>query len=142
MNVASGYIRKNHEVEAVQVTYEWFKEIAEWCGGFIRTSTNVDRGELYIRVPIVRRSQERGRPNRAYVGDWILKDGDGFKIYSNEAFTNVYSPVTPDPKKYQAILRLVRFAMTQQDAAARNGKSSADTKDIAEQIARKIMEIT
>jgi hypothetical protein len=139
VNVAAGYIRRNHEVEAVQVTFEMFRDIAEWCGGAIRSLRDEGTGELYIRVPIVR-SKYANKPNKAFVGDWILKDGDGFKVYSDKAFQNSYKPLIPDSGKLEAVLKLVKFAMLEQDSATYHGRSG-DMGEIAKQVAAKIMEI-
>lgn len=138
MSVAAGYIRKNLEVEAVKVSFERLQDIAMWCGGTIKVKADDGTGSLYIRVRVARTTD--GSIARAHVGDWIVKVDGKFKVLSDEEFVASYKPVVPDPEKYKAVLRLVKFAMLEQDSATYHGKS-ADMGAIAEQITRKILEI-
>jgi hypothetical protein len=136
-SIAAGYIRKNHEVEAVQVSYERLQTVSDWCGGHIGTSRETRVGEIYIRVPVFR---SKNKPNRAYVGDWIVRDGDGLKIFSDKSFTATYKPIVPDPEKFEKVLKLVKYAMLEQDSATYHGRS-ANMSEIAEAVTQGIMGI-
>lgn len=74
------YARKPFEVDAVQVSAENFQEVAEWCGGEIKTFPN----EQFIKIHVPRVLNER--QTKAYIGDWVLKAGQGFKVYTNKGF--------------------------------------------------------
>jgi hypothetical protein len=82
---ADQYIRKPFPVEAVPVTTENFEEVAAWCGGSIKPDSE---GEKHIRVRV--KHPLNSRQTRAYVGDWILKAGDSFKVYTAKAFENSF----------------------------------------------------
>lgn len=81
------FARKPFEVEAVQVTAENFKDVAEWCGGEIKTFPN----EEFIKIKVARVLNER--QTKAFIGDWVLKAGQGFKVYTNKAFLKSFDPV-------------------------------------------------
>ncbi len=82
------YIRKPFVVEAVQLTEENFDEVLAWCDG----SRDVDRqNQVHIRVRV--RHPLNARQTRAYVGDWVLRAGEGFKIYNAPAFEKSFQEV-------------------------------------------------
>lgn len=78
------YIRKPFEVEAVQVTEENIEAVAEWCDGKIEFETDVPGSKQLIRVKV--KHPLNARQTKAYVGDWVLKAGEGFKVYNQVAF--------------------------------------------------------
>ena len=70
-------------VEAIRLTPENMTAVAKWCGGQIRTSGK--RGiQKYIKVDVKRALTDR--QTMAYVGDWVLRAGSGFKVYTPKAF--------------------------------------------------------
>lgn len=82
------YVRKPFTVEAVQVTEANIDQVAAWCSGEIRI-TAPPKGsrapELkYIKVNVHRALNDR--QTKAYVGDWVLFAGTGFKVYTPKAF--------------------------------------------------------
>jgi hypothetical protein len=81
------YLRKPFEVEAVQVTADNIEEIAVWCQGEIEVDT-----APFIRVRVARALNDRQR--KAYVGDWLLFAGAGFKVYTNKAFKKTFDRAT------------------------------------------------
>lgn len=83
----SNYIRKPFGVEAVQVTKENMSEVATWCHGEIHSEEGDTRGSfVHVRV----HNPMNDRQTRAYVGDWVLYAGKGFKVYTNKAFNNSF----------------------------------------------------
>lgn len=74
-------------VDAVRVTTENFREVAEWCQGEIITEVS---GE-YIHVRVHNPMNER--QTKAFVGDWILYAGRGYKVYKDRSFKNTFVPV-------------------------------------------------
>lgn len=70
-------------IQAVQVTPENIRQVAKWCRGQVKTAGR--RGiQKYIQVEVKRALNER--QTKAYVGDWVLKAGTGFKVYTPKAF--------------------------------------------------------
>lgn len=98
------YVRKPLYVEAVQVTAENFLDIVSWCqalvgaqgsepGTEIRPADGVelDPAKHYIRIRV--HNPQSQRQTKAFVGDWILYTEMGYKIYTDQAFTNNFDPV-------------------------------------------------
>lgn len=82
------YGRKPFSVGAVQVSADNIHEVAKWCGG--RVQTVKDEGAAsalatpYIKVKVKRPLS--ARQTKAFVGDWVLQAGTGFKVYTDPAF--------------------------------------------------------
>lgn len=85
------YSRKSFDVDAVLVTEENINEVAEWCGGEVRyTKPRPDReSNPYVKVRVFRPMGER--QTRAYVGDWVLYAGTGYKVYPDKAFQTCFT---------------------------------------------------
>lgn len=74
-------------VEAIRVTPENLTAVADWCGGQVRTSGK--RGiQKYIKVDVKRALNDR--QTMAYIGDWVLRAGSGFKVYTPKAFNESF----------------------------------------------------
>ena len=70
-------------VQAVEVTRENIKQVARWCGGQVKSEGR--RGnKKYIEVDVKRALNDRQK--QAYVGDWVLRAGSGYKIYTPRVF--------------------------------------------------------
>lgn len=79
------YARKPFVVEGLQVTDENLEAVADWCGGDIRTGYVHGEGDRrYIKVRVHHHISDR--QTKAYVGDWVLRSGNGHKVYTNVAF--------------------------------------------------------
>lgn len=78
------YIRKPFNIDAVKVTSQNMSEVAKWVDGDIRTD---DLGQ-YVKVRVHRPLNER--QTKAYVGDWVLYAGTGYKVYTDKAFRNSF----------------------------------------------------
>lgn len=95
------YVRKPLYVEAVRVTPENFLELTFWCGGSIRDAEGeipkqdaIDPKTQKILVPVNKPRDES--QTKAKVGDWILKNEKGFKVYTHKAFTNSFDIVAEE----------------------------------------------
>lgn len=90
------YVRKPFYIDAVQVTEENLKEVAQWCMGDIRTEVR-EKGEVtYIKVRVHRPLNER--QTKAYVGDWVLYANKGFKVYTGQAFEKNFEKTDAQPQ--------------------------------------------
>lgn len=91
------YSRKRFDVEAIPVSAANMAEVAEWCKGEIvkavlpklnRKSDSVPVD--CIKVPVLRPLNER--QTKAFVGDWVVKAGAGFKVWTDKAFNEGFEP--------------------------------------------------
>lgn len=93
------YIRRPLVVLAEEVTEENMADVAAWCRGEIRTAgPSEEEGreteQKYIKVPVKRPLNQK--QTQAYVGDWVLKAGSGFKVYTHKAFTSSFQKKVKD----------------------------------------------
>jgi hypothetical protein len=84
------YQRKPFTIDAIQITVDNMQEVAEWCGGEIILEKHGGRLVQYIKVDVAHAISERQK--KAFVEDWVLKAGTGFKCYSKRAFPNNFEP--------------------------------------------------
>jgi hypothetical protein len=96
------YVRKAFTIEAVQVTPENFAQVAEWCDGVITTDVTTPERRQFIKVRVHHPLSER--QTKAYVNDFVLFAGKGFKVYTPKAFAHTFEPVfRADTKPEQSI---------------------------------------
>lgn len=82
------FARKPFYVDAVRVTEENMARVAEWCGGEIK---NDSQEGPYIKVKVYRPMVDRQA--MAFLGDWVLFAGTGFKVYTPKAFDKSFEKV-------------------------------------------------
>lgn len=82
--------RKVFYATAVQVTSENIVEVAEWCGGEVRTLSEPAAQTQYVRLVTYKTTPERQA--RAYVGDWVMYAGRGYKSYTQKALDLTFKP--------------------------------------------------
>lgn len=90
------YVRKSFGVDCVQVTAENMATVARWCKGdvLVTEPKNPAMAKQYIYLDVPKSRDERHE--RAYIGDWVLKMGGGFKFYNDRAFKDAFElPVKP-----------------------------------------------
>jgi len=138
--VTATYERRTFRVQAIRVTKENMRELAEWCGGDLaRTLDENERDYISVTVGHV-----NGRPRlaRAYAGNWVtrLTEGNNFRVYKDKSFVEAFRAILDDTEKYAKVHQLVRAAMREQDAATYHGESS-NTGNTAEVITTKILEL-
>jgi hypothetical protein len=79
--------RKKFQVEGVQVTATNIEAVAEWCGGTLVEAPEIshvdDVYNPYIKVEVFRPMNER--QTKAFIGDWVLFAGKGYKVYTQKA---------------------------------------------------------
>jgi hypothetical protein len=83
------YVRKAFAVDAVQVTEQNMRQVAQWCGGEIKRLPRWEAraGTKFISVNVAKPISER--QTQAFVGDWVLSSNtgpNGFKVYTPRAF--------------------------------------------------------
>jgi len=78
-------------VDAVQVTEENMNEVADWCGGQVRPAKD-EKSRPYIWVNVLK--PMTSRQSQAFPNDWVLKTKAGYKIYTPNAFENLFVEVT------------------------------------------------
>lgn len=82
------FARKPFYVDAVRVSEANIEEVAAWCEGEIQETEDE---QLYISVKVHRPLTER--QTQAFVGDWVLFAGSGFKVYTPKAFDKSFEKV-------------------------------------------------
>jgi len=89
------YTRVAFHVDAVQVTADNIGDVADWCGGDVRTTATEDehgvKASPYIKVRVKRPLTPR--QTKAFIGDWVLYAGTGFKVYTDNAFQKCFEPI-------------------------------------------------
>lgn len=85
------YARKPFEVDAVRVTAENMAEVATWCRGEVSLEGELPQQTQHIKIEVNNAINER--QTMAFVGDWVLKAGKGFKIYTAKAFNKSFVKV-------------------------------------------------
>lgn len=83
------YQRNPLYVEAVQVEAENISELATWCQGqLIESGDNADDNP-FIKVRV--HNPMHVRQTKAYVGDWLLYTDRGYKVYTDKAFSGLFT---------------------------------------------------
>lgn len=88
------YMRRPFSVDAVRVTAENFDEVAVWCNGEKKltrpkSTPSGDTGQRpYIHINVNRPLTPKQA--MAFVGDWILYAGTGFKVFTDKAFHKTF----------------------------------------------------
>lgn len=90
------FIRKPFDIEAIRVTDGNLEAVAEWCKGSVETESNGGgRFTKFVKVDVHHPLTDR--QTQAFVGDWVLFSGKGYKVYTNKAFRENFDPA-PIPK--------------------------------------------
>ncbi len=80
MNRIMTYRPRGSEVEAIQVTPQNVRSIAQWCGGRIIEEATDQKKDVSIVVPTLEGNM------RAREGDWVAKNTDGSFVQFNSAY--------------------------------------------------------
>lgn len=91
------YQRKSFPVDAVQVTEANFDQVVAWCDGSVHTDDNPNASR-YIKVRVHNPLTER--QTKAFVGDWVLYAGKGYKVYTDKAFRKSFDA---EPAKHESV---------------------------------------
>lgn len=87
MMKTSKFARKPFYVDAVRVSEDNIEEVAAWCQGEVLE----DEEGRHIKVRVHRPLTDR--QTKAYLGDWVLFAGTGFKVYVPKAFDKSFEKV-------------------------------------------------
>lgn len=98
MIITNKFARKPFYVDAVRVDDRNIEEVAVWCGGDVRTEADEDGlSRRYVKVRVHRPIGDR--QTQAFVGDWVLYAGTGFKVYTHKAFLGSFEE-TGEPETF------------------------------------------
>ena len=86
------YIRKPFHIDAVQVDSNNIQEVAKWVDSEVRS----DESGQYVKVRVHRPLNDR--QTKAYIGDWVLYAGTGYKVYTAKAFVQSFEQVSGESK--------------------------------------------
>lgn len=85
MNRIMTYRPRGSEVEAIQVTSQNVRSVAQWCGGRIVEESTDQKKELSIVVPTLEGNM------RAREGDWVARSNSGaFTQFNSDYFDAEY----------------------------------------------------
>lgn len=87
------YVRKPFHIDAVQVTSENIEEVARWVDSEIR---NDRQDGQYVKVRVHNPRNEK--QTKAFIGDWVLYAGTGYKVYTDKAFRKDFQQVSDETK--------------------------------------------
>lgn len=87
------FVRKQFKTNGVQVTEENIHEVAKWCNGEVKTALN-GHGKPFIEVNV--KNPINDRQKQAFVGDWVLHNKSGYKVYTDRAFRASFEPAAVD----------------------------------------------
>lgn len=82
------FARKPFYVDAVRVSDANMEEVAQWCGGKI---VEHETDGKFVSVQVHRPLTER--QTQAFIGDWVLFAGSGYKVYTPKAFDKSFEKV-------------------------------------------------
>lgn len=88
------FTRKPFFVDVVLVTAENMREVADWCGGKVLDKPNPrNKSQMieYIKVDVERPLTEK--QTMAYVGNYVLRAGRGFKVYTKSGLDKTFDAV-------------------------------------------------
>lgn len=98
------YVRKPFTVEAERVTDRNMHQIALWCEGEVKGLGEHDgRYGPFIEVKVL--NPTNPRQAQAFVGDWVLKSEQGFKVYTNRAFEKSFDSAVAHAQAMGEIIR-------------------------------------
>ena len=112
---ATTYWRKTYSVEAIRITENNILEVAEACAGDYDDRPNAFAMDRSTPVPhiVLTRSM-------AFIGDWVVKVGDLWKVYTHEEFMrsfHTHDEEMANNSRYAKIFTLIGSAMAKQDRA-------------------------
>lgn len=122
------FARLPFHVKAVQVTNDNMAEVAAWCQGEIKIlvdeETNATK-DRWIKVKV--RRPENERQTHAFVGDWVLFAGAGFKVYTNKAFEKSFEQVGQETTVFSTEQTAYRDASSGEFVTKEYAAEHADT---------------
>lgn len=93
--VIQKFIRRSFPVEAVRVTHNNMHDVAAWCGGELQTEAENGHTVRFVKVEVHMPLSER--QTKAYLGDWVLFAGKGYKVYTDRGFGNSFDKLDEVP---------------------------------------------
>lgn len=110
-----------------RVNPENMHEMADWCGGVVRTTAE-ETPRPYVQV---------NELDIAFTGDWVINTKDGFKSMSDEELKDLEA----DKSRYEQVLKIVMDVLLEQDTATYHGTIKPSRQDRAKKATQKILEI-
>lgn len=123
------FVRKSFKVEAVRVDESNMEEIAEWCGGKIRTEpvkaevgaeekVAETAGRKFIKVKV--KNPINDRQTKAFLGYWVLYTDEraGYKVYNDHAFQRSFDPVEEAKHEVDRSAETGQFVSAEEAAAS------------------------
>ena len=89
--------RKTFEAEASQVTTLNINDVARWCDGLVHDDGEKEGNfsRQYIKVPVIK--PQNLSQTEAHIGDWVVRQGRGFKVYKDGPLKGMFELRTGRP---------------------------------------------
>lgn len=110
MIITTAFQHKTLVVQAIQITVDNMKEVAEWCGGSVKKSQPTGYSQRYPYVEVVvGHIAGRTQLARAAVGMWItcLTKDNNFRVYKARSFDETFLEIMSEEEKRGKIRSLV-----------------------------------
>lgn len=88
-------VHKPLYVDGVQVTDDNMTEVARWCSGTIHVDDSRTPAANYIKVDVAHPMTDR--QTQAFAGDYVLRVGTSFKVFTPKAYTRSFLEVSEEP---------------------------------------------
>lgn len=86
------FIRKSFTVEAVEVTFENYEQVAEWCKGTVDLQSTKMMG-TETKLPVIKLAgtgELRGKEVTATLGCYVVKFKESFRVYKSTSFFTAF----------------------------------------------------
>jgi hypothetical protein len=131
--------RKSFKAQAVRVTEENMREVAEWCGGILVSARLIPEAKVVWSVEVPCKSGRAARRILAYPGNWVTLAHNRFSVHRNAVFLGTFD-LPQNTKNDIAYKRERVIAVLVETLAAKNLTYDEDVRTAYEQ-ADKIMKI-
>lgn len=135
------YRRKSYHVEAIRLTRENMRDIAEQNP--LRRFEYAEETDVLGKVgttPHIRAPYS----GYGFLGDWLVIHEDIVEFYTNQAFTQKFVTISEElsaDEKYAMVFQLVIAAMNKQGIAVFNGDGNGETDLVAAEAAKRILQV-
>lgn len=137
------YTRKTFDVDAIQVTAENVREVAEWCDGRIKSSDpeSYNDNQFYIEISV--QMAHGTKREKAFIGDWVTRTDKSFKAYRRDAFAFAFEMDDDGLSNRRAVTNMqTEVYLLIREALEDTSHLLVNKHETADKTARKIMDVT
>ena len=98
------YTRKTFSVNAVELSLENYKEVAEWCGGTVEMVPTRLIGVL-TKLPVVKIANNKGQDFVASLGCYVVELKGSFRVYKPVQFNDSFDEKEEEYPRFEPTLQ-------------------------------------